>query len=125
MKISDLISYLNSNVTALEIRKTIENEIKEFIKNHDALGSSLPVYCTDDHSTYEISRNEIIKILNDYIVGNLNEYELEYLCNVMEMSEIIEYDKPISEILFLVGTPEINGEINKKYVEELIQKINQ
>jgi hypothetical protein len=123
MKLSIFKSYLAGELSSSAFCTTIRKESIEFRRNSDVVGSSMPIYAVDDISELEISTQDILAICNLYFDDQIDEIELEYLCNVLELSESITYDASIEHFLFQLSTPEINQKLSKNYVRELLKTI--
>jgi len=123
MKSSELYILLSESVNSIKLKDSIKNDIKDFKRGLAEKGRSAPVKLQDEGKSFIITRNELLNLCQWYIRNELDEIELEYIANLLELSEDFNYEGEISEELFLLSSPEINGKINKTVVQKIINRL--
>jgi len=123
LKSSELNALLSDSANSTKLRESIKNDIKEFKRGLEEKGRSAPVKLQSVGKTFVVTKNEILNLCNCYLQNELDEIELEYIANILELSEDFYYAEEISEELFLLSSPEINGKINKSVVQNIINRL--
>lgn len=76
-----------------------------------------------------ISKKDVSQALEAYLNGEVNEKDIESWADFVELSEEISYavgeEETISEVLFILSSPEINGALNHETARNLIDLISQ
>jgi hypothetical protein len=123
LKSSELNTLLSNSNSSIKLRESIKNDIKDFKRGLAEKGRSAPVKLQNEGKSFTVTRNEILNLCNWYLENEIDAIELEYIANLLELSEDFKYEDNISEELFLLSSPEINGKINKSIVQNIINRL--
>lgn len=115
---------LLSSENGSELKSLIQEDIKEYRAGRKTKGTSLPIKIEITGKTFSISKEAVENLIDFYLNEEINEVELEYLANILELCDDFEYDELVSETIFLLSTPEINGELTKESVLSIKQELN-
>ncbi len=120
MKPLFLLAFLREEMSVEDFLKPIKTELFEYIRTRRKLGASSHIVFEGELHPNDIDQNDLIYIMENYLKGNLGEWELEYLFIWVEMSEVFEDNVNIERILFDFSNPEINYPINKGNIKEAL-----
>ncbi|MHA3789051.1 hypothetical protein ACX0HA_12625 [Flavobacterium hauense] len=122
-------------MTALDIYNLLENKIRpdafqkkynDEIKNYENLvkktGSTVPIYVDEDYA-FKFNGSHLITICNFYINNSLDEIVINYLADGITLSDTIELDSPLFDILATFTDPDINGKLSESYVLDTLTKL--
>ena len=83
----------------------------------------MPVEVRDEGISLNLNKVHILNLCAWYLNGDIDAFELEYAANIIELSEDFAYSKEINEVVFTLGTPEINGTITPTSVQSLVDTL--
>ena len=121
---SEISALLLSPKKGSDIKNLIHEDIKEFRTGRKTKGTSLPIKIENTGKTFSISEEQVENLIDFYLNDEIDEVELEYLANILELCDDFEYDETVSETIFLLSSPEINGELTKESVLNIKQELN-
>ena len=121
---SELSILLLSPKNGSDVKAVIHEDIKEFRKGRKTKGTSLPIKIKNTGNILSISKDEVQNLIEFYLNDEIDEVELEYLANILELCDDFDYDESVSETIFLLSSPEINGELTKESVLNIKQELN-
>ena len=87
-------------------------------------GRSAPIQVQSDGTSHNISKEHIVNLCTFYLSGHIDEVELEYIANCLELSEDFQYNDFISDILFRLSSPEVNGALTPDEVRNIVSNIS-
>lgn len=121
MNYSDVKKFLNSQITALEFEKLIREEVIEY-KHNWLIHKDAPVTLNYIENEYMVVDRHHFKIICDaYLNDFINEFEMYYMADAILMSEHFVFeDEEIEDLFSQITDPEINGEINKEVIKQLL-----
>ncbi len=124
MNYSDLKRFFDSQIDALTFEKLIHDEVQMY--KHNLLTKKYaPVtvnYIENEYMT--INAFHLKKICDAFLNGYISDYEMFYVADGIQLCHhfIFENDE-VEDMFYLITDPEINGEINKEYITNLLSYI--
>lgn len=120
MDLQNLEKFFLDRISVDEIVNEINSEVESFRIARLKKGSSSPVFGRNEKFYFRVRRKDIRKLCDMYLQGKFDEWHLEYLCNLIEMSDAFSFDEDeIEDALFELSSPEINGMINFEKVRDI------
>lgn len=120
MNLLNLQQFFLGKVSVDEIINEIDAEIDSFRVARSKTGSSSPVYVTNENFQFTLKEKDLEKLCKAYLSGKLNEWHLEYLCNLMELSPAFSTaNEKVEEAVFELSSPEINSPITPDSVKRI------
>ena len=113
MKLTSIHKLLNHQISIPVFLDEIEKEIFEYSAKQDIQGAIRPIKVCDEFS-WILTEGEVAKLVQFYIDDEIPTVALEYICDCFELTDSIQYNENISEALFLLSNPEINGKNTKE-----------
>lgn len=106
-------------------RKDILTDLVVFKTDLSELQNELSKYSWDiEEPILIISKQDFIKILNRCIENEITFDDLVSWANVIECRDDLDFEvEEIQEIVFELANPEINGEITKERLQEIINEL--
>lgn len=107
-------------------KKALNNLIENVVLIHHIENEDLRVGSED----YEVilKKQHLTKAMQDFINDKISKKGLEDWAELIEGRDSVEYEEKyrdkISNVLFLISTPEINKSINKKNINEYIKYLS-
>lgn len=114
------MNFLRKKIDAEDLLESIKVELKDYIRTRNKLGASNSIIFEGDLKPYDLNKQYIIYLFRNYLENNLGEWDLEYLIQWIQMTEIFD-GSVIEELVFIFSTPEINYPINKANISEAIR----
>jgi len=115
MNLHKLAEYFEGKVGAGELLKCISAEVEEYKRNANKKGSSLPIYADYDDFQFIVDIAHVSKLCQSYISGIFNEWDISYICNLLELSESFEpAEENVEEAIFLMSDPIVNYPISER-----------
>ena len=119
-----LIDFFSDKVSAASLASAISTEVESFRLARSKKNSSSPIYVGREDIQYSVTKGDIKNLCDSYLDGELNEWHLEYLCNVIELSDAFSVeDDELVDTIFLLSTPEINYPITPALVSDISKKL--
>jgi hypothetical protein len=126
MKLSEIINFLRNNSNKNLIQIDSNDEIDQYIKSSKTKGASMSIFLTEDINNVIIGKHELRVLCNAYLNGYLNEFYLSYIVDVLLLSQKVSFEsEDVEDDFSLLTDPEINGDINKRLVLDLLIKNSQ
>ena len=124
MDMRNLKKYLLDEVTSHDVLKEISAEVELFRTSRLKKGASCAISGTHEDFRFIFNNSHVRKLCRAYLEGQFNAWELEYLCNLIELSEafLMENDD-VEDAVFLLSSPDVNGEINRKVVQDILGRL--
>lgn len=120
MNLLNLREFFLDNRTAAEIREEINSEVETFRLRSAKIGSSNPIYVTDDNFHFTVTNENIKRLCNAYLDGEINQWHLIYICNSIELSTSFSIDnEKVEDAVFELSSPEINSPITPSLVKSI------
>jgi hypothetical protein len=109
-------------------RKDLLVKLIRFSEPIDSLNKSLSHYSWDSEiDLVVIEKIHVIEVLNRYLMGELNNTDLEKWASAIECREDIEFEfknkKTIKDIIFNLANPSLTGLITKDKIESFISNL--
>jgi hypothetical protein len=121
MKLSILHSYLKDENLYLDLIIEADKEVKEFTRLSGKKGSSIPVILDEDVKSVTVGKNELRTVCTSFLEGHLDKYFVSYIADALSLSERVSFDnEAIREFFEEMTDPEINGELTKERVMEIL-----
>lgn len=121
MKLSNIKLALSGEIPMDILRLEINDEISEYSKNANIIGSSMPVYLNEDIEL-KFCENNLKALCEAFLNENLTELEINYIVDALQMANRVSFE---SEDLFdrisYLTDPAINGHLTKEIVLELMK----
>lgn len=121
---SELNSILSSPSNCSKLKLAIQDDLPEFRRGKYIIGGTSPISLKDVGNNFILTKSELANLCNCYLNNAIDEIELEYVASALELSDDFEYEQEIDEEIFLLATPEINGQINKELVKNILHRLN-
>ena len=120
MNLKELKRFLDGDIELAALRSEYEKEVGEYEAALKKRGSSAAVVVANDDFSRPLKSEDLRKLCNCYLDGEISEVELDYLANVLEMSDSFEpASSDVSDALFRLSSPEINGALTPASVAEI------
>ena len=125
MKSSIIKAYFNGAITHGDFLASIRGEVQVYADLMDKKGSTIPLIIVEDE-VIKLTRKDLKKLLNGVLLDNTPTVNLSYICDCMTLCEEIEYeDEVLSDIVFEMADPEINGGYRKlNEIIELLKRLD-
>lgn len=117
MKLSEIKSILEGNYKLLE---NLELEIETYKKTNPKTIKN--IYLIEDVS-FEMDIQKVKTLCEGFLNGLLTNSLVEYISDSLLLSENVAKNDNVFSALELLTDPEVNGEINKQSVSELLNSI--
>lgn len=110
-------------------RKDLLAKLIRFSEPIDTLNKSLSHYGWDSEIDLVVmEKTHVIEVLNRYLIGELNNTDLEKWASAIECREDIEFEfknkKTIKDIIFNLANPSLAGSITKDKIESFISNLD-
>ncbi len=108
-------------------RVDILNDLVSFNGNLPALKDELSQYSWDTEEPYlVITRRQFLEILKKCLEQKITFQDLENWADSIECRDDLDFeDEELQEIVFEFSSPEINGEITKERLQEIIKNLSE
>lgn len=124
MNLQNLKEFFLNERTIEEVIEEIHSEVECYQIGHAKVGSSIPVYATNDNFHFIIGDKDVKKLCDMYLKGKVNEWYLDYICNLLELSSSFSMgNEEIEEAIFELSSPEINSPITPDLVKRICQDL--
>ena len=124
LKSSELKNILTSSSNCSKLKLAIKDAMPEYRRGISLMGGTAPISLQDIGNNLILTKSELVNLCNCYLNNFIDEIELEYVANALELSDDFEYEQEIVKEIFLLSTPEINGPITKALVTDIINRLN-
>jgi len=119
-----LIEFFSDKISAVSLATAIGSEVESFRLARSKKGSSSPIYVGREDFEYSVTKGDVKNLCESYLNGELNEWHLQYLCNVIELSDAFTLeDDELVDTIFLLSTPEINYPITPTLVRDISKNL--
>ena len=109
MKTSTLKSYFENRIAFSDLIDSIHAEVMMYSDRMKHPGSTIPLNFVEDEQMH-VTRNDFRRLLNDFAVSETSTVALSYICDCLTLAERISHsDNALSEMIFDIADPEING----------------
>ncbi len=120
MNLRELKRFLDGDIELAALRSEYQKEVGEYEAALKKRGSSAAVVVTNDDFSRPLECEDLRKLCSCYLNGEIAEVELDYLANVLELSDSFEpASSDVSDALFRLSSPEINGTLTPASVAEI------
>ena len=119
MTTSELYSLLCSKGSGQYFKNAIQQAMPAYRYAKLEKGRSAPVSITNEENRFNLTNEHILNLCDWYLNDLIDEIELEYGANLIEFSDDFEYNEDLEKAIFMLGTPEINGDLTKDHVHEI------
>ena len=120
MKLSLLKAFLKHDISANQISEEIKNVIGDYKKLLSKKGSTIPIKVTEDIE-FSINKQDVIVLCQAFLDQLLEEYEVNYLVDVLQLSENVNFEsEELFDYVSILTDPKVNGEL-KNNIDEVMQ----
>lgn len=121
MNVGHLINYLTGAMPVNDFKAEIASEVAQFKSKKTLKENTVPIYVENDTIKFEVRHEHIKRLCADYLAGALDEWDLHYIADVIDMAQADEDniqfdDEEIYRIIFALSTPEINYPIGSRLI---------
>ena len=122
MDLRNLKKFFLNEISVDEIVDEINPEVESFRIERAKRGSSSPVCGTNENFQFTVRPEDLRKLGELYLQGQLSEWHLEYLANLLELSLSFSIeDETIADAVFELSSPEVNGPITIQSVRQILK----
>ena len=101
--------------------ESLGDEILEYSKRSKIKGARIPIILLEDINYVLIGVNELMVLCNAYLNDKISKYHLSYIVDALQLSQKVEFvNEHIEDAFSFLTDPEVNGDINKDRVTEII-----
>jgi hypothetical protein len=120
MKLSDLKNLFANPDSIESFKEIIKDEVDEYTSLLKKAGSSVPIYATQD-AFLKVGHNDLIMLCKAYVDGTLGENYVNYIIDVLQLSEQVEFEsEELVDIAAGLTDPEINGPLTHDEANKVI-----
>ncbi len=120
-------------MAAYEIIKRLvllDGEFSELASACEALkATSDPIPDQQSEAYVTLRMVDLEKAIKRFTSGSLSAEQLEEWAEILEMNDYVEYESGseqiIADALFLLATPEVNGPITERTVENILRSLGE
>jgi len=95
-------------------------EVDEFRRARAKTGSSAHIIVTNETFEFLLGSTAVKKLCETYLHGELDEWQLEYMANVLEFSDaFLVEDEQVADAIFALSSPEVNGDLTPERVRAI------
>ena len=124
MDLQNLEKLLLGKISVTEVVNDITPEVESFRIASMTKGSSMSVYGTNENFHFTVRPQDIKYLCSLYLSGELNEWHLEYLSNLIELSDSVTYENDdLADVIFELSSPEINSPITPEVVSRIHESL--
>ncbi len=124
MRSSELHSLLDRSEDAGGLRAAISSAMPAYRRGLAELGRSAPVVLESEGITLLVSEANIVHLCQQFLVGQLDEVELEYVASAIVLcSDFRCASEVVESAVFLLSDSVVNGPTTSESVRELLQAI--
>ena len=124
MNLHDLANILRGDASPDKLLKSISAEVSAYREAFRKRGSSRPIYVTEDNFHFVVGRDEVKRLCSSFLNGVINEWELQYLANAIDLSSSFAIeDEEISEAISQLADPETNHPLNTVSVRGICERL--
>jgi len=117
---SDLHKYLVGEMHPADLKVRIGDRVSEFKKALSKIGASAPIQIETEGELFIVGKDQLLRLCDEYLQGNLTEFEIYYLASALELSaDFIFASKIVEESVFLLANPDINGALTSDHAQEI------
>jgi hypothetical protein len=121
MKLSLIKQLLKNEISVEKFKGLIKAELREYYLKTNKKGSSILVSSEDD-CDYYFGNNDLLQLCRLYLDGCLDETDLCFIADSITLSSSVTFESnELQEFLEEMTDPEINGEISKGRILEIMQ----
>ncbi len=108
-------------------RTDILNDLVSFNKSLSSLRNELSQYSWDTEGSYlVITKKHFLKVLKKCLEQQITLQDLENWSNLIECRDDLDFEnEELQEIVFEFASPEINGEITKERLQEIVTDLSE
>ena len=123
MTTSELYGLLCSKGNGQHFKNAIQQAMPAYRYAKLEKGRSALVIITNEEKQFNLTNEHVINLCDWYLNDQIDEIELEYGANLIEFSDDFEYNEDLEETIFMLGTPEINGDLTKDHVHVILKSL--
>lgn len=117
MNLRRLVAFIRGDSSAEDFLGEINPEVVNYRDGLRKQGSSVPIYVTEDDFRGVIDRADMKRLCGFYLGGILDEWHLQYICNVIELAPSLAIeDEEVDDAIFRLANPEINFPVTPEMV---------
>jgi len=124
MNIQHLIQFLSKDIDANELYNLSLKQFSEYKQGICKSQSSIPISVENDKGEFELRLSHIKNIFECFLLNDFDKYFLNYIFDVIDLSETFIYDEEVEEIVVTLANPDINYPLNKKLIHAILEWIN-
>jgi hypothetical protein len=94
-----LMGLLKGVVTPAAVADEWRSEIDEYCRQHQVVGTTVPVYLTGDRSALVVRRSEVLRLLDLFVAGSIDEWLLRYVCDALDLADGRFEDEACRELI--------------------------
>jgi hypothetical protein len=124
MNLRHLAEFLRGGCLPENFLSEINSEVDNYRSGFTKKGSSLPIYVTEDNLHFVLGRNEVKRLCDMYLRGILDEWDIQYICNAIELASSFSLeDEGIKDVIFQLADPESNYPLSAATVRRLCNSL--
>ena len=123
MNSADLSLYLRRKKSTADTKTLIYQRISKITQILQDKKSDVPIEISDTGKHEVVTANQFINLLNDYLNGDINKFELYFIIHAIETSEDLIVENPDAiKILYQLASPLMKHPLSLNYIKSVIYK---
>ena len=124
MKQSDIRDLFEDKISLQLFKEKIRNEVSVYKTKSIEKKTSISVSVNEDIETLAIKRKDALYLINTFINQGLYEWELNYIKDVLTLSENIIYENEfVEDAVHLFSEWDFAGTDHTKYIAQLVNDL--
>ncbi len=120
MNAVSLIEFLSGRLLPENFCKQIDDEVRKYKDSYKVRGSSIPIFLSDNVEKFIITKNEVIRICDTFLIGILSNWHVYYICDAIQLStELLIENERLAGLISSMTDPEVNGDLTDETVNEI------
>ncbi len=100
-----------------------QEEFNGYILSLKKQGSTVALKIEDPETEFLFKNDYVINLCNLFLQKKLSGYQINYIADILTISDQLKFQKGCFEILENFADPEINGILTEKYVRSVKNKL--
>ncbi len=122
MKLSSLDALLSKQLSPAAFKDMIAADMAEYLKNASIKGAVMPVRVTEDKDI-ELSSAHINVLCELFVNKQLSPEELAFIADAMQLSERVDVEEGLADLVAEMTYPEINGAFTMGRAQEILRNV--
>jgi hypothetical protein len=120
-----LFELLGPSVNGDELKASILSGVPAFQRGRSVSGRSAPVEIQSTGKSLLVTRAHLEILCLRYLKGEIDDVELEYVANMLDLCPDFVYDESVADAIFAPASPEINGGISRAGVKRVLLSLGE